>query len=723
MAYELDALPAPIDGMNQVDDPEHVGDSEALWIQDGICDQTGRVRRRGPWSQAGQTAFDLRIVDTKAATGKDGKEYVATLGGTTVASTELKIHVDEADFASANTLAVGLGTHASSHFYGTIAPDNKGNLIIGATQSVDSLTGDANSWFTSNWVYSGWNASTTSVTYSGMTVTQGSTTVTGVGSSFLTELAPGAILMDAATNYLGTVKEVESDTVLYLETGALTTATAIGAYVARAWIVQHGKGLITVADSGTAVTGVNTKFLNFGRLDKGSNGIQANDWALYRRRDGAFIGDVSSVADDVALTLATGTSTAMVNEPFIAIPEPHGQATNQANMAREDHLSPGFISVNYAGRQWYMNSSATEHRLRINEDIDQTNRVIFSAPDNAEDIDWAPDGDWFDLPSIGGATSPIIGAAATDRALLCFKRRETIAITGRTPSEFTPAVVLDDGILHPQAQAPYGDGAIWAGRENVWWYNGGRITSLLDGSLGQMYKEMVKNSIVGNAEDEEDKHALLNVARDHAFLYLPNINLTRGLTKVSSTTTPGQLTLVINLKTGAVTTWSNSPIRAVFELNQATGRKAYAYMDKNLQANATASVEAYPIEDVFESTGAADEDGLEDMTAGPDFYIEYKRWSANSEFMFKKLKRIRVQYLSAGGTLVPETIVGKDRGDINGVATATLAASTTFTHDDILLTPIRDEWIGFRIYEGASVTDASVGEIMLLYKQQRATRT
>jgi hypothetical protein len=385
---------------------------------------------------------------------------------------------------------------------------------------------------------------------------------------------------------------------------------------------------------------------------------------------------------------------------------------------------PGVVMATYAGRMWYMNSPSTL-RARLWKDYEQTSRVIFAAPDNFEDLDWSPDGDWFDLPSNIGGNSPILGAQGTDRALIIFKREETIAVTGRTPSEFTPDVILNDGILHPTAYAPYKNGVVWAGQQDVYYYDGQTIHSLVRKKLGDFYPQLVEGVTAGSAHDHLDKNCTVTAERDHVFIYIDNADPARDVVKVATAESPDQLTLVINMTNGSIGTWKNAAFRASFSFNEATGRDTYIVSDDLVHgegAGADGSV-VFSLNDVFETAGAADDITAEGMVAGPDFYVETKRWSANSEFIKKKLKRFRVQYTSTGGTMVPETIVGKERGNVTGVATSTLAASTTFAHKDILMTPILSEWIGFRFYEGASVSDASLGELMFTYKTHRSTRT
>lgn len=68
-----------------------------------------------------------------------------------------------------------------------------------------------------------------------ITTTSGSTTVTGQGTSFLTELRPGDIIYQAdGTTLIGVVASIESDTSLTLVATAAAVQTAL-AYVVKVY--------------------------------------------------------------------------------------------------------------------------------------------------------------------------------------------------------------------------------------------------------------------------------------------------------------------------------------------------------------------------------------------------------------------------------------------------------------------------------------------------------
>jgi hypothetical protein len=727
MPYEVDILPAPFLGIDQKSDPEHLDDLNALWIQDGFCDIPGRIRRRGPWGTSKLPAsVDLKVLRAASNVSRDGSEYAAILGSDP-GSTEIVTYLYVTDPAFAANTGIVLqsmtGAGSADACHGWMTPDPRGNLILSTAYSVDSLEGDNQSWLTEVYLYSGTTTSGTISASTSIATTQGTTTVTGVGSTFVDDVEPGAWLLDTNAMPLGRVREVTSQTAMELETGAWETSSAATASIKPhiRWHPQHGKGTITVANGGTAVSGVNTKFLSLAKLGD----CVASDWALFRRSDGEYIGDVSAIADNNACTISTA-QIAMVNEAFIAIPVNNTTMMRMdGNATRASMVMPGVVTANFAGRVWFMNNPATSDRARINTDLEQSSRVIFTAVDNTHDIDWSPDGDWFDLPSNIAGNSPILEALATDNALLVFKREEVVAITGRTPQEFTPDIIYNDGALTPYAVTAYEGGAVWAGQRDIYWYDGRQIHKLGTPRLGNTYGEMVSTIVVGDADVHNDKACVVERVRNHVFVYFDNATYERGVHKESSGSTPTQFSLAINMETGAITTLSNVGARAVFAFNSTTERKWYATLDDNAfdAGNQTAGTDVYDTDDLFETTGTTDSLTVEGMTAGPDFYVETRRWSGGAEHLKKKVKRLRAQYLSAGAGLKVDVITSKDRGNVNGTLLATMDAKTTFGYDDILLSPTVDEIVGFRFYEDTGVTDASLGEQWLWYKTQRSTRT
>lgn len=720
MPIEVTQKPAPNAGVNQKDDPEHIDDNEALWIQDGLLDIIGQIRRRGPATSVMTSSTSLApLAATTSSDGAEG-ELLVILGydNTVDSGTDLTVGLSTVlpDFTEVEhtVLTTGAGT-VPDHLYGWISPTRPGDIALGHTRLVDNHYDGSNGHWESLWFHGGHQGTSGSLTGT-VTSVKGSISVSGSGTAFDTECVVGQYLTDNGKNFIGKIVAIGSATSITLETGATEAYASTSAEVTatRAFLGMHGKGRITTSTSSAAVTGVNTKFAS---VLRDAPHASQTAWTLYRRSDGALIGEVLSIADETTLTLVGSAAIQLDNEPFIAKPDGTG-GNLRTDLVTSGHFQPGVIPVMWAGRQWYINQP--NEAVNFYTQGSKTNRVFLSALDNPEDLDWSTaDGDWFDLPSADDANEPVIGAVATDRALLFFKRAETLAVTGRTPQEFVPDIILNDGVLHPSAYTTYGEGAIWAGKDDIYYYDGARINRLVENKLGNFYSDLVEEIAVGSADTHVGSAASLEVYRDHVFLFLDNATPRRGITKFETTTTDTSPTIVVNLLTGAVSFFTNFAIRGMAVLNTSSGRKTYAVCNDGLTTAAT--LELFEMEPVFEATGQ-DDISMEGMTIGPDFYVEYRRESGNSEFLTKKLKRLRQQYFSVGGTLSIETVDGKGRGDINGVDAGTLIASADFTHQDLILTSAIHDWKGIRIYEDASVSDCAVGEFLFFQKHRRATR-
>ena len=728
MTIDLEPLPAPIDGINQKDDPEHIADTEALWLQDAILDTPGRIRRRGPLTDVGWDSGNANSpVSAQVSVSGAETEYVCLLCQKTIGNgVAVGLAVNVPGFGSSNDiLLTAEGSSAFPAIYGWQSVDKNGRILNTWTSKLDVHAGASEAAHTNAFWYSG--SSTNAVTPSGTPVVgsgKGTTAVTG-GSAFDSELVPGTYLYNKVSSvqaFIGVIKSIESASALTLEKGAQAvhggTGNMIG-YATKPFMLKHGKGRITTNTTSDIVQGVGTKFLG------AIGSVYADtEWELYRRSDGVLIGAVESsgIKSNVKLVLTGNAAIGMVNEEYIAVPSLKDAAVGMLSVDVATQVMPGVVTTPWRGRFWYMNSPNVE-RLQLFNDYDLTSRVMFSSLDDPEDLDWSQDGDWFDLASNIAGNDPILAAQGTDRALLIFKREEVVAVTGRTPSEFTPDVVLNDGLLHPSAVAPYKEGCVWAGKNDVYYFNGETIEGLVKKQLGDSWSKLVQNIVASDANVHYDKAAVVVVERDHAFIYLDNADPERDVVKVASAENLNQLTLVVNLLTGAISTWKNAAFRDSFSFNTSTGRKSYVVGYDTANGVAGGDPLVIDIDAAFTGTGAEDSDFMEGMAKGPDFYWETKRWSGPSEFLKKRVKRLRQQFLSVTQGITAEVVTGKDRGNITGVAIGTLAASSTFTHQDILLSTTLDEWIGFRFYEVSGVTNASLGESLLFFKTQRMTRT
>lgn len=133
-----------------------------------------------------------------------------------------------------------------------------------------------------------------------LTFTSGSETVTGVGTSFTTELQPGRLLTDAAGIAFGIVDIISSDTSLLLEQGWVGSSGSGSGQVINFNGTIHLTGTVNFINGSTAITGSSTLFLS--ELHTGDT-ITDNS--------GSFTAVVDTVISNTALTLQsnwTGTT-------------------------------------------------------------------------------------------------------------------------------------------------------------------------------------------------------------------------------------------------------------------------------------------------------------------------------------------------------------------------------------------------------------------------------
>jgi len=259
-----------------------------------------------------------------------------------------------------------------------------------------------------------------------VTAARGSTTVTGTG--FTAGVDPGMFLFadtdDPYTQaYIGVVKSVDSNTSLTLVvvSGYAITARTGTFQSLRGFAPKVAKGHLTTDVAAATVTGGSTKFRSQ-KLDAGTvitgvlhtntmvdglssttgltkgmpvtgTTIPANTriasvdsgtqitltiaatgggaqsltfkvpWDLYRASDMTWIGTVLSVQSEVGLTLLANAAISLADEAYVAV----RADANFSLITTGTTQKVGFISANYADRQWYFNNGADfgEDRARV----------------------------------------------------------------------------------------------------------------------------------------------------------------------------------------------------------------------------------------------------------------------------------------------------------------------------------------------------------------------
>lgn len=771
-------------GMNLALPAQEIDDTEARYLQDILVDKPGLARRRGPVTAAsGVAALPRKGTNLIAALNPQGLSRFAALTGDnangylTVWNSTLAATVD---LTWPHPLPTSPGTGASYRL-SDIKPALHGGAWIGVTSEVDANN--------PNQALGLWYGGTKANFTATVSVTRGSATVTGTG--FSAGADPGMFLFADTDDpysqaYIGTVKSVDSDTSLTLTGPSPYGATSkSGTFQSlRGFAPKVAKGHLTTDTGSPTVTGGGTKFRSQ-KMDTGTvmNGTTTNasavitglsstvgltpgmpvtgtgigsgarvktvdsgtqvtltvnstasgtvslifkvPWDIYRASDGTWVGTVLSVQSEVGLTLMANAAIAMADEAFIAV-----RADANFSMVTTGSTDKvGWITATYADRNWYFNNGG---------DFSKTSRGWFSDTSDPEIVDLSVfDGDWLDIISTSNVNEPIRGAQSAYNGLLIFKETETFLISGTSPSSFGVRKLTDDGVINNGSIQAYAGGVIWAGREGVYFYDGVQASNLTTAKLGDYYRNMIRTF------DPSTYRMWSMLDRDHYMVFLESVNPPVAVVKGNVSSTPTKYTIVINLVTSAISTFTNVDLRGSVVLPGTAGRTTW-YLVNDATKGVVADGEA-----LFnlEGTDAVICDGS--AAAGPDYYLESKKFDAGDGLRLKRFKQLAVWYLIQGDVMKVDAVLGLN--DIGQTLTSSFPA-TGFTWDSLRATisswdnlkaqfatwnaiiqsvflPKRvrfqkkNQYFAFRLYQGSSaVTRMQVGPFQISFKLQRPGR-
>jgi hypothetical protein len=448
-------------------------------------------------------------------------------------------------------------------------------------------------------------------------------------------------------------------------------------------------------------------------------------WDIYRASDGTWVGTVLSVQSEIGLTLLANAAISMADEAYIAV----RADANFSLVTTGSTQKVGFISANYADRQWYFNNGA---------DYAKTSRGHFSDTADPEIVDMSDfDGDWLDIVSTSNVNEPIRGAQAAYNGLLMMKETETFIITGSSPTSFGTRKLEDDGAISGGSIQAYAGGVIWAGREGIHFYDGIQAQNLTAAKLGDYYRNTMRTF------DPATYRMWSMVDRDHYMLFIESVAPTVAVVKGNVSTTPTKYTIAINMVSRAVTTFTNVDIRGAAVL-PGTGTRTMWY----LVNDATKAV-------ICDGEALFNQEGVDSVVcdgsaaAGPDYYIESKKYDAGDGLRLKRFKQLVVWYLAQGDYMKVDVVLGLN--NIGQTLTGTFPVSG-FTWDTLhgqigtwdalkaqfatwaavvqsVFVPKRvrfqkkNQYFAFRLYQNsASVTRMQIGPFQLGFKLQRTGR-
>lgn len=686
-------------GMNLSNPPHELPDSQARYLQDVLLDNAGIIRLRGPLTKVSGVPD---IASTQAAgitsmIASDGVLGIALLSWTTAGSAVLQVlnstltswvTLDTGTYGNgtANTLVVDMHPAASGETFISWCPDYK------AATPAQVLWGGAHK--------PNWSTGTA-------TVTQGSKAVTGGGSpAWNSNVEVGMYLFDGTGNYVGKIASVNSNTSLTLVAGAIVGISA-ASYSIRSYrriVPNVAKGRITCDSTGattptTLVTGGDTNFTMMNSASQLWDGSNSITWSLFRLPDLAFIGTVSSVTNDTSLSLTTTPAVSMANDRWVAIPTSGILLNGMTSLG-----FVGFLTATYQSRQFYANNPAGQ---MAPTGTAQVARIWFSEPSYPDQIDMRDvDGDFFDVHSTAGGIAPITALAGLQNALAIFKENELWALYGNDPTNFVLKKIADVGTWSNGSVQVYQNMVVFASRTGIMAFDGVNVTPLSP-ELGSYWQDGVKTST---------KQMRSMIHRDHYFITVPDFVSSYTRYKGGTGTTPSTITFVLNMVTGAIVAWTNFRIGGSARTPPSFGKTTWF-----IGNTSTPTVSTFDADLLFNTTGTDAVVLAGDSTAGPDLYIETKKYDGKDAERKKLWKQMMMDYYVKGDTISMDTITGLTTAA--GVTTSIpWPIQLDFTNARIKFLK-RSTHIGFRLYEtNGNVTDAQIGPWGIGFKYQRPGR-
>lgn len=622
--------PAP-GGMNRAIPANEIQDTEAQYLQDILVDYPGLARRRGPIEAVAGLAALPRpgtgIAMTLDPTGADRYAVLtgnASNGYFTVYASDLASVTDLAwPHALPTNPAGGPGT--AYRLVDARAALNFGSMV-GVSSAYDSLT--------PNQALAFWAGGTKpNYTTGTISLTRGSATATGAGTTFTSNVTPGMWLFantdDPYTNaFIGVVLSVVSNTQLTLKDPSPYTATA------KAYTLQSLRGVAPKVSVGTITCDTTAKQVNGGATKFHAQGLGSGSWDLYRQSDMAWIGTVDTgvAVTDSSLTLKANAAISMADDTYVAL-----QANADYNLVTTASTQkPGFLTSVYAQRQWYANNGAQ---------YEKTYRLWYSDNFDGEALDLTEDGNWIPINSTGDIQEPIVGLATAYNALVVVKETETFGVFGTDPSTFEVRKLEDDGALCGMSVQQFGGGVIWAGRQGVHYYDGINVQNLTELKLGDVWKNSVRSF------DPSTYRMWSYMERNHYILHIEKLAPTIAVVKGTVSTTPDHWVVVVNMETGAVVLHQNVKHRGAITLPAASQHEAWYLVNDGTKGVVCGAGSLF------------DAEGL-DMTvegvanAGPDFYFESKKFDGGNPTRLKRFKYFILHYLAQGGGIKVDTVLG-----------------------------------------------------------------
>lgn len=717
---QVTSYPPFAGGMDTQSDVWTIPDDRCRYLVDALVDHEGELYRRGPVRSWFEVSTNVNFTPIGVCAVENPINGNLRLGVAYYNATNTRIELAVFDTAgtSKGTIALNSILKGNAPAFGAASPRplfsaspavDRGT-IIGVATNYDHVAEKAISVL--------WYGSALPVYETGtITASAGVATVTGVGTTWTTNVEPGMFLFALTTAagyaFLGVVRSVANNTTLLLEEPGARIACAAGSGYAispiRPVTAEITTGLISTSTNSTAVTGSFTKWKEQ-KVAPDPN----TDLYLLRRSDGIFVGaSITSPTSNTSITLTANASQALTAEEYILATTSSGNvesynilssfiddAAGSYNLT-DSKGKVGWITAVHQDRPWYLNKPTILG--------DQTDRLWFGEPGKHNFLD--PWSGYLDIGTGGAKSQPGFGLASTETALLVMKENQVWGIFGNAPTNYSPRHLDSVGCLGLGSIQTYKGGAVWASREGIMiWDNNEIVNATVDTIGNQLWHKLVE---VGDFSPLVNRcySALYN---NHYLLHIEAVrNNVITITKGNTSTSFTKLTWALNLTTGAVSILTNLAFFGAILLPSEFGKEAVAVTE-----DADDDIHLINLDDLFDDSLGNDTLTTIGGTAGPDLYIESKAFDMGDPQRKKLFKQIQLAKKAlTGSTLSLDTVPGL--GETGSTSSTTFSTTSSFQNQRIKFLK-RSQFLRFRMYQtDSNVTKVRLGPYAIGFKWQR----
>lgn len=703
---EIRTFPGAGGGMDLVSPVHMLADSKARWVVDAFLDKAGLVRQRGKL-KAGSQKDTRTPYGIMASYTPDNIMRIGIFVSDDVTNNAIKFF--DKDNTGLGEYAVGGNFSARGSaptFWYTKPLLNKPGQVVSFMYDPysTSLARALGLW------RGGTKANYSTGT---ITVSSGTKSVAGSGTTWSTNVTSGMHLLadlgSGSYRLIGVVSGTPTNTAIALEEPALFSVTG-GNYLLtsiRGLNFRTGVGHATATTGSAVVNGTGTKF---NQMAGGST------WAIFRQRDLANVGTVTSIQSDTQLTL-----TANANVELTTADKYFGILLSHTYTFLSPVSTGGYIPCVWQGRMFYANG----YQTGLSSGQTGLSRLWYSDTDDPEVMDLTEDGWNLDIPSTESATTPILGLYGLEHELLIFKESEVWSLQGTAdPATWEVKRLTNNGVLAPNAIQGYQGGVVWPSDAGILYYDGTTVRNLTADSLGDFW---IKST---STQSPQTANMWSMVERDHYFLSMEgSMGLQYGYFKASTEVKPSSMTWCVNIPNESIVMLNNIGIRGSISLLATGSQEATArFIVKKGSDSSTYIVNAKPL--FFDEGTGAIAGGVDDFVCaggyaiGPDFYVESARYDMDDPQIRKLWKQVQIWYASDTLPLHLDVVTNFD--DIGVQTQSALAANATMI-DKRLKFLKRAQLLGFRLYSRLVGSNTPSGFVQLGpwamgFKRQRPGR-